>query len=215
MEDSSRATDSWESLKNVLASVQFDGLLTVESATPQSGSTFDAFHSAVVLSAAAGWQLDSIKSAISSGLQPKLTASRLGVEWLQKEGYQQCNGLLPLFLGVQGRYLILANDSGLLLSLKTKLTQPTSTAEPAVYVAGFNHASERAPFVRVTTLIDRANQRGSSVDGSNASSPDQSPAFFSGNIASLSQTFNDMTEERITVRDAGEKVTQTVTYRWK
>ncbi len=215
MEDSSRATDSWESLKNVLASAQLDGLLTIESATPQSGSTFDAFHSAVVLSAAADWQLDPIKSAISSGLQPKLTASRLGVEWLQKDGYQQCNGLLPLFLGVQGRYLILANDSGLLLSLKTKLTQPTSTAEPAVYVAGFNHASERAPFVRVTTLIDRANQRGSSVDGLDAGSPDRSPAFFSGNIASLSQTFNDMTEERITVRDAGEKVTQAVTYRWK
>jgi hypothetical protein len=78
-------------------------------------------------------------------------------------------------------------------------------------VAGFNHGSESAGFARVATLIDRANQRG----GSASDSPGQSPAFFSGSVASLSQTFNAMTAEKITVRDAGERVTQTVTYQWK
>jgi len=214
-EDGHGSVDSWEPLKDILAGAQLNGLLTVESAAPQPGSIFDAFHTAVVLSNATDWQIDPIKSALSSGLQPKLTASRLGVEWLQKDGYEQCNGLLPLFVSVQGKYLILANDSDLLQALKARLAQPAVAGEAAVYVAGFNHASEGGPFARITTLIDRANQRGSSADGSDAGSQNQAPAFFSGDIASLSQTFNAMTEEKMIERDGGDVVTETVTYQWK
>jgi hypothetical protein len=205
------SSDPWDPLKTALEADQIDGLLTVESSATQAGSIFSGFHFAVVLSAATDWQVDPLKAALSSGLESRLTASHLGVGWSQEEGYQQCDGLLPLFLSAQGKYLILANDRDLLLSLKTKLTQPFSATEAAVYVAGFNHGNESAGFAGVTTFIDRANQRGGAAPDSSG----QSPAFFSGNIASLSQTFSAMTAEKITVRDAGERVTQTVTYQWK
>lgn len=207
--------DPWESLKGVLEAFQVSGLLQVESSAREAGSVFIGFHSAVVLSAPADWQIDRLNAALSSGLEARLTASRLGVQWSQKDGYQQCDGLLPLFLSTQGRYLILSNDRDLLLSLKTRLSRPSSAGEAAVYVAGLNHTGESEAFSRITTLIDSANQRRGTGGDSDSNSPGGSPAFFSGNIGSFSHTFNAVASERMIVRDEGEKVTQTVTYEWK
>lgn len=207
--------DPWESLKGVLEASQVSSLLQVESSASEAGSIFMGFHSAVVLSAPADWHIDRLKAALSSGLEARLTASRLGVQWLQKSGYQQCDGLLPLYLSAQGRYLILSNDRDLLLSLKTELSRHRSAGEAAVYVAGFNHAGESEAFSRITTLVDSANQRRGTGGDSDSSSPGGSPTFFSGNIGSFSHTFNTVAAERMMVRDEDEKVTQTVTYQWK
>jgi hypothetical protein len=200
--------DPWSSLVSVLASAHVTGLLEVESSNPQDGGIFTGFRTAVVLSSTEIWPVEELKSALSSGLEARLTTSRLGVNWSQKDGYLACNGLLPLLMSAQGKYLILANDRDALLAVQSKLNQPTN-AEPAVYTAAFNHGKEAAPYFSITKLIDRANQRGAS-SGERVAAAEQ-PAFFSGNIASLSQTFDAMTSEKIIVRDAGEKVTQTVT----
>jgi hypothetical protein len=41
------------------------------------------------------------------------------------------------------------------------------------------------------------------------------PDFFSKNIGSLSSTLAGVSSEKIVIRDAGGKVTQTVTYEWE
>jgi hypothetical protein len=207
--------DPWAPLQAALSAAPITELLEVESSSTQADHIFTGFHSAVVISAANDLPTGTLKASLSSGLQSRLTTSHLGVEWSQKDGFLQCNGLLPLFLSVQGRYMILANDGELLRSLQATLANHSTAVEPVVYVAGFNHASESEAFSSITTLIDRANQRGSSAVEPESGTDGEAPAFFSGNIASLSQAFAAMTSEKITVRDAGEKVTQTVTYQWK
>jgi hypothetical protein len=207
--------DAWAPLRTALDAAHISGLLEVESSAAQADSIFRGFHSAVVISAEHDWPIDALEASLSSGLQSQLTTSRLGVNWSHKDSYLECDGLLPLFVSAQGKYIVLANDRNLLLALRAKLNDLPAAHDPAVYVAEFNHAAESGSFSSISGLIDRANQRGASAGESKLDAEGESPAFFSGNIASLSQTFSAMTSEKITVRDAGEKVTQTVTYEWK
>ena len=80
-----------------------------------------------------------------------------------------------------------------------------TTLKPAVFVAGFDHQKEKDNFARLTGLLDRP------AGGSGAGS---TPNFFSDNIASLSSALAGLSSEKIVVRDAGNKVSQTVTYEW-
>jgi hypothetical protein len=57
----------------------------------------------------------------------------------------------------------------------------------------------------LTKLLDRGDQQ---------SAAGQQPEFFSGNIASLSSMFKDVSSESVIVHDANDRQTQTVTYAW-
>jgi hypothetical protein len=81
--------------------------------------------------------------------------------------------------------------------------------KPAVLVAGFHHARERENFVRLTRLLDRT---GATPRGFGASEP--YPQFFSDNLASFSATLAGVSSQTIVVRDASDRVLQTVTYEW-
>jgi len=79
------------------------------------------------------------------------------------------------------------------------------TMKPADFVAGFDHQREKGNFARLTGLLDRP--AGGSGGGS-------TPSFFSDNVGSLSSALGSLSSERIVVRNAGNKVSQTVTYEW-
>jgi hypothetical protein len=81
--------------------------------------------------------------------------------------------------------------------------------KPAVLVAGFHHARERENFARLSGLLDRPN---ANPGGAPTSEPN--PQFFSDNLASFSATLAGVFSETIVVRDASDKVFQTVTYEW-
>jgi hypothetical protein len=78
------------------------------------------------------------------------------------------------------------------------------------YTAFFRHKQEQDNFRRLMAQLDLAGH------GSASSQEDSSatPAFFSGNVASLSRVFANLESERIEENDRGAKVTQTVTYQW-
>jgi hypothetical protein len=78
----------------------------------------------------------------------------------------------------------------------------------ADFIAGFNHRHERANFAQLVNLIDRPNASNSGVGVV------RQPQFFSGNIASLSNTLSDVSSERIEIHSEGRKVRQTVIYEW-
>jgi hypothetical protein len=84
-----------------------------------------------------------------------------------------------------------------------------SDAQPAVFIAGFNHSHERANFARFAGVVDRPNRAQFNVPGM-----ERQPQFFSENMASLSSTLAAVGAERVTVRTDGAKVLQTVTYEW-
>ncbi|MGB6248161.1 MAG: hypothetical protein WCC78_09980 [Terriglobales bacterium] len=205
----------------ILASlrIQTTQVQTTEAQSTQSQSNehdqsgvFVRIHSAIVLTAASDWNETRVQSTLADFVRPGLTASGYGVAWQQKSGYAELDGLWPLATSVRGRYLLVADDPGLLEAILANFKQKPNL-KAAVLVAGFNHEREQSNFARLVALVDRPSV--AQFSGSaNAYSNDRQPQFFAENMASLSRTLTAVSAERIMVRVEGDKVLQTVTYAW-
>jgi len=201
-------TNSAGALKELLSKTPVLASLQLQSSQRDPAGVFVRIHSAVVFTAAADWQEDAARSAITDFIRPGLTASQLGVAWLQKSGYQQLDGLWPLTISIRGKYLLVSDDPALMESILSTF-QNKVDRKPLEYYAGFNHKRERDNFVRFTGLVDRPNAPAAFENGSA-----REPQFFSGNMAGLSATLADVSAERIEIRSDGGTVKQTVTYEW-
>ena len=202
--NTSVAADTAASLKELLTKNPVSAVLQVESTEPDKDGVFVRMHSAVALLGQSEWNETTVRSALVDFVRPSLTTGDLGVEWQKNGGHIELNGLWTLSVAVRGRYLLISDHSGLLTSMLANANQKTSL-KPAVLVAGFDHQKERDNFVRLTGLLDKP--AGGPAAGS-------TPSFFSDNIASLSSALAGLSSEQIVVRDAGNKVSQTVTYEW-
>jgi hypothetical protein len=182
--------------------------LQVQSTERDKVGVFVRIRSAVVLEAASDWNQSTVQTALTDFVRPVLTASQLGVNWRQKSGFQELDGLLPLTLSVRGKILVISDDDTFTESILAKLGRK-SERQPATLLAGFNHQSEKASFARFAGVVDRVNAGG--TDNDNA---ERKLQFFSGNISSLSSSLAAVSTEKIEVRPDGGKVRQTVTYEW-
>jgi hypothetical protein len=183
-------------------------LLQVQSTERDAGGVFIRIHSAVVLLAAADWNDAAVRSAFVDFVRPSLSAGNLGIAWQAAQGYQQLDGLWPFTVSVRGKYLFISDDPALLNALLANWNQK-SAAKAVLFAAGFNHTREQQNFLRLAGLLDQRN-----AGAANPSAPGQSPQFFSGNVGNLSSVLSGVSSEKITVRAAGDKVFQTVTYAW-
>lgn len=195
-------------LKELLGKTQLVASLQVQSTERDKAGVFVRIHSAVVLAAASDWNEANVQSALADFVRPGLTASQFGVAWQQKSGYREFDGLWQLVVSVRGKYLLVSDEPNLIAAMLSNFNRK-SDVKPAVFIAGFNHESERANFARFSGVVDRPNQAQTNVPGM-----ERQPQFFSENMASLSSTLAEVAAERITVRADGARVMQTVTYEW-
>jgi hypothetical protein len=195
-----------DSVKAVLAQNPVLASLSVQDSDLGNDGVFVRFHTAVVLLGTTDWNDAAVRSAIGDFVRPTLTASDLGVSWQNAAGHEELDGLWTLAASVRGKYFLFSDDPKLLDTISSKLGQQ-SKAEPAFFVAGFNHAREQAPFAR---FMNELNNQGAGA----TNVPGHMPDFFSENMASLSSVLAGVSSEKIVVRDAGDKVLQTVTYEW-
>ncbi len=193
-------------LKALLDKTPILASLKVQSSQRDDAGVFVRIRSVVVLEAASDWSDGVLQSVIAEFVRPSLTASHLGVGWLQKTDYQQLDGLWPLAVAVRGKYAVVSDDPRLMEAVLSNFNRQ-SDRKPAELLAGFNHDHERANFARFAWLIDRPN-------GGALNASQREPQFFSGNMVSLSTTFADVSGERIEIRSEGSRVWQTVTYEW-
>ena len=193
------------SLKDLLAHNPVEASLAVGGTEVSKDGVFVRLHTAVVLLGSAEWNGTAVRSAISDFAGPTLTAGGLGVSWSEKSGYQELDGLWPLAVAVRGKYLVISDHAGWMEQILSRTGQEAA-AQPALWIAGFNHARERQPFLELTRLLD--------YQPGNQGAEGREPEFFSGNMASLSAVLTKVASEKIAVRDAGDKVLQTVTYEW-
>lgn len=200
-------SQSESGLKALLNKTSILASLQLQSTQRDAAGVFVRFHSAIALEAATDWNADTVRSAIAEYIRPGLTASQLGVAWMQKSGYQQLDGLWPLSISVHGKYLVVSDDPALMESVVGNFNRK-SDRKPLQLYAGFNHQRERQNFVRFANLVDRPNAATLGEGG------EHQPQFFSGNMASLSRVLTDVTAERIEIRADGGKMRQTVTYEW-
>ncbi|MGA2902877.1 MAG: hypothetical protein ABSD98_03540 [Candidatus Korobacteraceae bacterium] len=202
------ATQAISALKDLLDKTPLLASLQLQSSSRDPAGVFIRMHSAVVLAAASDWNESTVQSALADFVRPGLTASQLGVAWQPRNGYQQLDGLWPLVAAARGKYLLLSDDPALMESLLANFNRK-STSEPAEFIAGFNHQRERSNFARFTGLIDRPSMISDSMQNAEGQ-----PQFFSGNMASLSNTLAAVSSEKIEVREDGGKMRQSVIYEW-
>ena len=196
--------DTVAALRDLLAKNPASAMLQVESTEQDKDGVLIHLHSAVALLGQSEWNESAVRSALVDFVRPSLTTGDLGVEWQKNGEHVELNGLWTLSVAVRGKYLLISDNSALLTSMLANTNQKT-TLKPAVFAAGFDHQRERDNFVRLTGLLDKPE------GGSEAGS---TPNFFSDNIASLSSALAGISSERIVVRGAGNKVSETVTYEW-
>jgi hypothetical protein len=211
--------DAYQSLRTLLRVQQPDALLEVYSTRAPQDGVFVSLQTAVVLTAPEDWDEESVTQALSSALLPGLTAGKLGVHWERRsiaaEKVLALDGAVPLFVLVNGKQLLLANDRILLEKMLAQRQKsiPAAGKDSVTYSALFRHTQEQGNFRLLMTQLDRAGHRGGTGQ-QGESAGGQTPAFFSGNVASFSRVFSKMEQERIEEKDLGSKVMQTVTYQW-
>lgn len=200
--------ESSVALKNLLRKGQVTAILQVQSTERDKAGVFVSIHSAVALAGSSDWDEAAVRNTLISFIRPALTAGHLGVAWKQSHGYYELDGLHPLSVAVRGKYLIVANNTDLIASMLANADRK-SEASPAVFVAEFDHHRERENFARLTSVVDRPE-----LDPSGSGGAQPQRQFLSENVASLSAALAAVSSEKIVVREAGDKVLQTVTYQW-
>jgi hypothetical protein len=201
-------TEGAAAVKELLQKNQVHAALRVQATDRDRDGVFVRIHSAVALAGSSNWDDGLVRGALADFVRPDLTTSQLGVGWQQESGYQELDGLQALLVAVRGKYLIVSNDPALVNGMLAQVDQKPA-AKPAVFVAGFDHQRERENFARFFSLVDQPNINSTQNPGA-----ERQPQFFSDNIASLSATLGPLMSENIVVRDTGDKVLQTVVYKW-
>jgi hypothetical protein len=101
--------------------------------------------------------------------------------------------------------------SYLLTALHRRRSGTTSAADALTYGAGFRHSREHSSYERVMAALDFTSPAGNLGFG-RVDRSDGAPAFFSGNIASLSRVLSRVAEIRVTEEQRGAATVQTVLY---
>jgi hypothetical protein len=210
------AATSNKALAQALTSAGLDAVVTYSSAQLPATSTgvWVPMHSAVVLHATSNWNAQALAAALQQSLRGSLTAAALGIEFRPESAngatIYTLNGPKPLFFATSGAVCLLADDRALLQSMLLESTRArASDRRPATIIAGFDHTTQRAPFARLTSLIDGTNHAPAATDAH------VEPAYFSGNLRSLSEAFAALGSERFEERRDGATVRQTVAYQWQ
>jgi hypothetical protein len=216
--------DPYHDMRVVLQVVQPIAMLEVDTTRDTQNEMFVNLERGMVIEAQQDWDEGSVRNAIVSALRPGLTASQLGVDWTKDTGtageYSRLDGRVALFVAARDKLLFLSTDAGLMEALLSRRQNAAPVhADGVTYASVFRHAPrEGATFRKLFDRLDHAGhsaaangQSGAEGDGAD----DQSPAFFSGNVASLSRMFRNVAMESIEEKDQGAQVSQTVLYQWQ
>ena len=203
-------------LRSVLDAAHIDAMLVTSSTGDMPDHLFVPIHSAVVLSASQPWNADALESALTVALQERLTAGRNGLDWQQHKRdsltWFELAGLQSLVFFVRGNICIVATDQETLLQSLIPASEVKTSLQSAAVIAGFSHTAERIHFQQIASHLDH----GSSAAGGPGDA-EKMPAFFSGNVRSLSDTFQALDSETFIERpdEKSHVVRQTIVYEWK
>ena len=214
-------------LREQIAAAGITGVLTVDwnqpgEADEEAGSSpiWVPLHSAVVIRATKAWDEGALENGLAAALEPQLSAGRLGMSWTRRSGgYSGLGEVRPLLMAVRGDLLLVADDAAMMEAMLARTASARAPME-AVFVGEFNHSDAAAPFARLARVLDRTGEVSASGEaqrqtpGADERGQGAAPAFFSGDMVGLSESFRAMTSEHVVERRDGPVVRETVTYRW-
>jgi hypothetical protein len=177
---------------------------------PAAGGVFHELPCALAFQASRAWDDAAVRAALTSGVQNRWSASGLGLHWVEvtRNGmtWHELDGLAHLAVATRGDLLVVGNSSLMVETMLVRAGRTAAAGEPATFMAEFRHAQEQPNFESLTHTLDQT------IDHAGMVTPDPEP-FFSGNLASLGKALNAVSSAAIAVRDRGDAVEQTVTYR--
>jgi hypothetical protein len=191
-----------------------EAMLVAQSGREMPDTVFTGVDTAIVVAGAKEWDSAAARDALSAAVESVWTTSRLGLRWVERNAgtqpYHALDGISPLFVISRGNLLAIANSEPLLRELLGRAAAGAAPAlEPGtVYTARFRHASERAVYLKMMSLMDYAPQQPDSQD------PRQ-PYFFSEQIYSLSGVLGRVDTASVRIRDLGGSLRQSVEYRMR
>ena len=198
------AVDGQAALKTLLLTGHVLAQLEVQRTDRDPSGVFIRIHSGVALLGESDWDEKEVQSTLTEFLRPAFTEGHLGLEWKDRPGYHVLDGLWPLSLAVRGSYLLVSDDPAILTAMLAGFDKKPDAA-PSAFFAAFSHQRERANLVALTKFLDRE----SGQPGNGAA-----PAFFSENLASLSFSLQEVTSQKVAVRDSADRRLETVVYAW-
>jgi hypothetical protein len=207
-------SDSLAAVQTMVEKAAPRAVLLVQSTSIADGS-FVWMPSVVVLEGTGDWDLNSVRKSLATAAGSLWTTSQLGAGWVAGtaglHAVERLDGLGRLMFANRGKLLFLSNDANLLPTLLDRVgSSPVTSA--FTYAAGFRHARERSNYKRIMKALDFSAPTG--YPGFPQAEPaERAPAFFSGNIASLSQVLSRVTEIRVTEEERASVTVQTVVYR--
>jgi hypothetical protein len=206
------ATLASDALRKWLEGKQLVAALHVQSSQPVTGGVFLTTPSVLVLAGAQPWDAVEARQALLDALGDFGSISRLGMTWTERQKgqsrYHVLAGLGGIAVAVEGHYGMVGNSAGLVESVLDRLSSPAGAAR-GTYAAGFRHAQERENLIRLTRLMETPFLERWAEGEPEA----REPRFFSENLASLCQSLARVEATSIVVRDRGNLVSQTATYR--
>lgn len=198
-------------LRNLLDRAQPQALLQVQSSA-QIKNGFIGTPSLLAIAGATDWDRNAVQQALTAAVETMWTTSALGAQWAPgKAGthtIDRLDGLAPLMIAVRGRVLFIANDADLLAAALDAPAAPAAASQ-VTYAAVFRHGRERGNFQHLMNALDFARP---SPESENKVAGSREPAFFSGNIASLSNVLSFVNGVSVTASDRGTSVVERVVY---
>jgi hypothetical protein len=185
------------------------------SEAPTSGLTM--VHAAVAIAASRAWDAASLQNAIGAAMAPKITVGAAGLSWQPQQSgnfkWVELDGMQSLALAVSGDVFVLATDRATLLRMLDAVAAAPHAAQVAGVVARLDLGSEQTTFKNVTETLDQYHPAKPDAGKKDAGTP---LPFFAGNMVSLSNTFQDMSDESFTETATADNVVhQSVRYEWK
>jgi len=216
-------TDPYADLRQLLQASDLTGLLQVYRTHSSPKSMFVGIERGLVVQSASAWKDTAVQDALSATFRRGLTASQLGIGWssvaIASGTAWKLDGSIPLLMAVRTNRLYVANSEALLSAILSRGTSPeASDSDGVTYEADFHHnAREQQAFTNLGGRLDAAGHGTPSAGSADTDTgaDGQAPAFFSGNIASLSQMWSRVAREKVTEKDQGAFVSQTVEYEWQ
>jgi hypothetical protein len=198
-----------EALDDLFAQNGVAAMLQTESSRAGVEGVFVASDAAVVLLGSSEWDFSGVLESLATSVRGALTVSGLGAGWAQRSiatrTVYTLDGVAPLLVAGQGRYLVIANSLAPLQAVLARLSQPV--AQPgASFAAGLRPVQERGNYRKQMGHLDFL--QGAQTFGNEQ----REPYFFSENIASLSETLGRVQSVSRRVEDRGASVSDTVVY---
>jgi hypothetical protein len=207
------STVAMDGMRRILDAANLTSAIEIQSGHTLPDGVFVDTPIVLALEAGEGWNLASVRNALTAAMASLWTTGNSGVTWVERnrgaQHWYAVDGLAKLQAAAAGKLIFLANSEDALNAVLERSARPAAASD-ASSIAVFRHTSARGDYRRMMSLLDYTRT-------SDASRPTLfiigGAPFFSSEVMSLSDVFQRVNETTVRRWDRGSALQEVVTYR--